>query len=210
MTPLRRRPGVTLVELLLFVGLMAVASGAILGFLFLTTDARERQRVRANVQQVAVQLQQALSYDIRTSERVLWPALQGSGTALALQTPASGASPAVVSVVSGSLVIVRGSTLAFLTPATVEVTSFWVENVSPRADRPSVVLHIALEERVPLPQEEVASAAFDLAVAPLPTDSPVGDACGCAPPSCGGGTLTWETCLGTSCETVDFLPIGCP
>lgn len=210
MTSHRTRPGVTLVELMLFITLMAVASGAVLGFLLLTADARVRQSSRADVQQVAVQLHQMLSYELRSAERVLFPPRAATGTTLALQVGVQDGSPLVLTTNSGVLLLVRGANGYLITPEDITVTAMRVTNLSSADGTPAVQLHLALQKRIPLAQQEYATATVDLGVAPLPTDDPLGDDCGCAAPSCADGQLTWQTCIAQSCGVVSDIPVSCP
>lgn len=210
MTTFRHRPGVTLVELMLFVSLMAVASGAILGFLFLTADARVRQSARADVQQVAVQLQQMLTHEFRAAEAVLLPARTATGTALALQVNAQDGSPLIFTVISGSLLAIRGSNTSVLTPSDITAANMLVTNLSATDDAPSLRFRLELQKRVPLLQVEYARETVELFVTPLPTHNPVGDDCGCTAPVCVSGNMQWETCLSGGCVAVENIPVSCP
>lgn len=210
MTSLRSRPGVTLVELMLFVALMAIASGAILGFLLLTADSRIRQSARADVQQVAVQLQQMLTHELRAAESVLLPARASTGTTLVWQAGTQDGSPVVLSVVSGALLMVRGQSSAVVSPPDITMTGMLVTNLSSQSGAPSAHIRLLLRKRVALPNEEFASATLDIAVSALPTDDPLGDVCSCAAPSCSGGQLQWETCVSGGCVAVEDISIACP
>lgn len=207
---LRQHPGVTLVELLLFLSLMAVASGAVFGFFILTADARVRQRARADAQQVAVQLQQSLTYEIRGAERILLPARGNTGTVLVLQSASAGTSPVVLSAISGSLLMVRGPNSFILSPSNITVDALAVENVSFSDDRPLVRLGIRLHRRLELPTAEEIVHVLDLTIASLPTDTPTGDACGCAAPSCSDAVLQWDACPSGTCTSMAAMAIPCP
>lgn len=210
MTRLSSRPGTTLVELMLFLALIAMASGAVIGFLFLTADARLRQQVSADLEQVSAQLQQQLLYEIRGDERVLLPARGQTGSVLALQAASPDGSPVILAVISGALVLVRGADSYPLTPAAVSVEHLSVTNVSASDALPGVDLSLTLKERVLLPDGGTATMPFSLSASLLPQDDPQGDTCGCTLPVCNGGTLQWATCLAGTCSPVGSFPISCP
>ncbi len=204
------RRGTTLVELLLFVALIALASGTVVGFLFMTADSRLRQQVHTDLQQVSVQLQQQLLYEIRGTERVLLPARGHTGSVLVLQGASADSSPVILAAVSGSLILVRGANTSPITPGAITAHGLTVTNVSPADARPGVDIFMELREKVPLPDVQTVTSSFVLGASLLPTDAPEGDACGCPAPTCVNGALQWYTCLAGTCDAVTTIPISCP
>lgn len=203
------RPGTTLVELMIFMSLIAIASGAMFSFFILTTDARVRQRAHANIEQVGVQLTQQLMYEVRTAERILLPQRGMTGSVLVLQTESQEGSPMIFAVESGTLLVVRGTNTHLLSSDGFTVDDFVVTNVSATDTSPSVAISFALQRSLPLPQPELLRVPLDFAVTLPPTDSPLGNACGCAAPVCTDGILSWGTCFGETCNLSDSTDIHC-
>lgn len=203
------RPGVTLVEVLLFMALMTIASGALLGFLMMTTDARVRGQASADTAELASQLTQMVMAEIRSSERVLLPVLGEEGSVLVLQGGSAAQSPVILAVESGTLLLVRGSESHALTPPGMTVAGWTVTNASTEEDVPAVAVSFTLEHGVPLPRPETVRLPVDLAASPLPDMLEGGNLCNCAAPACTDGHLTWESCTDAQCTQVVSPAITC-
>lgn len=209
MTLFRSRPGVTLVELMLFMTLIAIAAGAMFSFFILTTDARVRQRAHADIEQVGVQLTQQLIYEVRTAERVLLPAKGMTGSVLVLQTESSDGSPLIFAAESGVLLLVRGTNTHLLSSQGFLITDFEVANTSTNDASPSVAIALTIVRTLPLPQPELLRVPLELGITLSPVDIPLGNTCGCAAPVCTDGVLSWGACLGESCNLMESSEIHC-
>jgi len=192
--------GVTLVELLIFVCLIAMASVAVLGFFFLTADARVHSQGQNEVRQVAVQLTQMLTHELRNAERITYPARTATGTLVVLQMPVSSESPLALALQSGALVLVRGADTSAISPAGITVSQLKIQNLSPTDTHPSLKISFILTKKLALPVVQTITLPIELSVAPLPTDTTQGNSCGCAAPTCVGGILHWNTCASGSCQ----------
>lgn len=200
---LSARPGVTLVELLLYVGLLAFIGIAVIQLLFLGIDGQVRQQTVASLEQDRLQITQLLGYHIRHAERILSPERGTSGAVLIVQTASDDTSPLVIGMISGALLLTQKTNEMMLNNAHVVVSDLRVWNTSPSDDRPSLRLVMRLEETSPLPTLPSKAQTVDLAFTLLPDDEPQSDTCGgvaCASPRCDGrGRVAWDVCDGGVC-----------
>src|SRR5207248_1996679 len=97
----RLRSGTTLIELLIFIAILAIAGSAILPLLFASTEDRILQQTVSIVEQNGSQILQTIGYRIHHAERVLDPLLRGSGSVLALQTGSGSENPTIIGISSG-------------------------------------------------------------------------------------------------------------
>lgn len=214
MTSRRCRPGTTLVELLLFLAALAVASVGIMQLLWLATEQNVRQQTVTNVEQSITQLQQLLEYQVRHAERVLDPRPQGSGQVLALSGRDAATSPVIVGAVSGSLLLMEGATEYALHGDEIVIPDFRVWRVTATGSSPAVRMRFSVRQRRPIPGAPVYERTVDTSVALFPDDRPTTVTCGaavCGAPSCNiaSHTYRWEACVVNSCVQINsYLRCG--
>ena len=204
----RSRPGISLIELLLFVALMAFSGLVIVDLLLTTSDSQARQRTVSDVEQGGVQIAQLLEYEIHHAERILKPALQSSGSTLIMQMSDAEANPTLIGLATGSLVIIEKSTLYPVSDPQMTVSDFHVWNTSPSDSKPSARIMFTLTRRVPIPTLPFYRRTFDVAVTVFTDDVLQGVTCGtgavvCASPSCNTrhSHWDWSVCNGGACKT---------
>ncbi len=204
-----QHPGLTLVELLLFIGLLTLASGAVMGLLFLTSENRVRQSTTADVEQNGLQLIQFLENEARQAERILDPARGTSGSILTLQMSDEETNPVVIGALSGTVLLVRKDGEYGLTPAEVTVSDFRVWNTSPSNERPSLFVSFTMSGIAPLAQSGAYTRTFQTGMTLFPDARIVGDSCGCGPPSCVANTYRWFVCNTGTCSPLSGS-LKCP
>jgi type II secretory pathway pseudopilin PulG len=188
------RPGVTLIELLLFVGIIGIVGVTVLPIFFTATDSRLLQQTMSMVEQNGQGLLQILERRIRESERILDPPIGETGAVLALQTNSGSTSPIIFATRTGSLIIIRRATKQVLSSSQVAVTNFRVRNTSTDANHPSVTVSFTISRTVRLQLPKVYSRSFETAVTLFPDDVET-EECGCLVPACGPPkTYTWGIC----------------
>ncbi|MDD4319081.1 MAG: hypothetical protein PHW10_02025 [Candidatus Peribacteraceae bacterium] len=191
----RRRPGTTLVELLLFLAVLSVVLLTVLPLLFLATENRLFQQTASLVEQSGAELLQNISVRIRSAERVLDPPLGSTGSVLTLQTGSGTTNPTIIGVSNGSLVIIRHAQRQTVSSPQIAVDDFSVRNTSASAERPAVLVSFTLSRTVRLQAPHVYSRRFEMLVTLPPADRPTGDDCACAFPGCGtDGQYAWQVC----------------
>ncbi len=194
------RHGVTLIELLLFLGIFAVVSIAILPLLFLAIDSRIRQQTMAVVEQNGMQLMQNMSYVVHGSERILDPPLNATGSVLALQTGSGALTPTMIGVSSGAIILVRHTTREVITSSEMTVSNFVVRNTSTSADRQSVRVSFDVSSTMHLPQPRTYKQSFSTLITLFPDDKPAASPCDCAVPDCSApNTYAWQVCQSNQC-----------
>lgn len=206
-----RRPGVTLVELLLFLAFFAVVGGTVVSILFATSDQRSRQQTISSVERTGLQALQGLRWRIEHAERVLDPPRGYSGSVLALQMTSESDHPLIIALESGSLLMVLRETKTTLTPAGMTASHLVIHNPSPSDARPNVVLSFDLAARFIIPSSAAPEYRqhFEMAVSLLPEDMPAGNACGCAVPFCQDGAYQWQICTTDVCSPA-AITVPCP
>lgn len=196
----RLRPAFSLLELLLFLGMLGMSAGVVIALLLSTNENRIRQQSISTVEHTGVQLTQALTRSIRAAERVTFPAMGFTGSALALQMAVASEDPTIISLQSGAIVVARRDTLRTLSSTQVTILDLEVSNTSSAAEHPSVLLHFTVQHVVPVIAQGEYRRTFEVLVTPFPDDAPQGNSCGCPAPSCTDGFLTWSVCGEESCQ----------
>ena len=197
----RVRPGITLVELLMFTALMGMMGATIIPMLINSTESRQRQDAIALVEQNGAQVIQVLSQEIRSAERVLYPTPSGTGFVLVLQTGSGDTNPTLIALESGSLIMVKGRSRRILTSSLIGVTSFVVDNTSVSDELQSVTIGVRLRRVIRLHNPLSYEAYFDAVYNLYPDDVITGDDCNCPQPVCdsGSGTMLWYMCINNAC-----------
>lgn len=202
------REGSTLIEMVLFMALLAMSIGVVIALLISANDNRIRQQTLSGVEQTGVQVMQILSRRIRSAERVIDPPMGSSGRVLALQMAATYEDPTIISLWSGGIVVARHDSLQSLSATQVTILDLVVRNTSVSAARPSVLVSFTVQQQAPLPVPVTYTRPFEALITLFPDDEPEGNPCNCAPPVCTDGVYTWEICDEYFCFD-SGLRIGC-
>ncbi len=206
----RCRPGLTLIELLLFVAIFAVVAMSTIPLFFASTEDRLLQQTVSIVEQNGTQILQTIGASVRQSERVILPARQGTGTLLHLQTGSGTSNPTIIGVSSGALIMVQHTDRQVISSTQVAVSNFSVRNTSTSDSRPSIYVRFTLSRTIRLQAPRSYVKTFEGVFTLPPTDLPVGNACGCALPGCGDSqTYVWQVCEAGTCLTAS-TPLQCP
>jgi len=199
----RRHPGTTLIELLLFLGILSLVAGLTLPILFATTENKLLQQTISIVEQNGTQVIQNVTYAVRHAERIVFPPMGRKGSYLALQTGIDDGNPTIIGVNSGSILIIKRALQETLSTEQVGVTHFEVHNTSISASRPSVLVTFRMSRTIRLQQPHSYAQSFETLINLPPNDVPVGADCGCAAPTCpAADTLTWQVCEDSVCAEV--------
>lgn len=205
-----RRPGMTLIELLLFLGILSLVSALTIPILFSATENKLLQQTIAIVEQNGTQVVQNATYAVRHAERILSPLPGQTGSYLALQTGTYDSNPTIIGVNSGTVLIIKRSLQESVSTEQVGVTHFEVRNTSVSADKPSALLTFTVSRTIRLQQPHSYTQTFETLLSLSPNDAPVGAACGCDPPSCqSADVITWQVCGDPACAEVS-TDLECP
>gem|GEM_PF-463568 len=207
----RLRPGVTLVELLVFVAVFAIVAFTVLPLLFTATENRMNQQSMSLVEQNGAQVLQNIGYRLQYAERITDPPPQQEGSVLTLQTGCGATNPTIIGVQSGTMIIIRNRTKQEVTSSEVVVKDFRIQNTSASATQQSFRVSFRVERTIQFKDPRVYARTFEGLFTLSPSDRTAGSACGgvaCAAPACAGGSYTWEVCEGQACQEVS-LPMDC-
>lgn len=128
---MRRTDGYTLIELLLYVAIVAIVLSAVTALFGITSDARVKNQSMSEVNEQGVSAMEYISQTLRTATSVSSPAAAASASSLTLVVPTASLSPTIINVSSGALQVKEGAAAAVsLTDSKVQVTAFNVTNLT--------------------------------------------------------------------------------
>ncbi len=202
MKQLRTHAGLTLIELLIFLGLTSAVSVSVLFFMISAQEGNARAQALLELERSGAALLQSFTYHVRRSERILSPTLGGSGRVLALQTATAETDPTLIGQQgSGIVIIERDMAYDLIGGGDVTVVALVFSNTSPDALHPSAELSVTLARRPSTPTAETLVRTFIVSATAFPADIPQGNACGCNPPNCATpNSLQWQACLDGTCQ----------
>ena len=122
------RPGVSLVELLIFIAIISIVGAALVPLLFSSTESRMLQESMSLVEANGSQLMQVIGKSIRESDRIIDPPAGQTKKQLALQTSSGGLSPTVFGILSGALLRIQKTTSQQMSAQEVSVSNFNARN----------------------------------------------------------------------------------
>lgn len=202
----------TLIELLIFIGLLGMVAVFALPLFYSSTENRMLQQTISIVEQNGSQSMQILEHRIRHAERILSPAIGATSQVLTLQTGSGTTDPTIIGIVSGSLVIIQGTVKHTITSSQVAVEDFRVRNTSVSGSIPSVWMSYKISRIVRLQQPRIYDQIFQTVVSLLPDSAPRVASCGvCIDAYCDIDSMyTWEVCGSSGvCETA-VTRLDCP
>ncbi|HVW66507.1 MAG TPA: prepilin-type N-terminal cleavage/methylation domain-containing protein [Candidatus Peribacteraceae bacterium] len=195
-----RHSGMSLIELLIFIAILAIIVGSILPLLFSASEDRLLQQTISVVEQNGAQALNNSVLRIGNAERVISPLPGETGSVLVLQTASGSTNPTIIGFSSGSLVIIEGTTQQNVTSSQVALTDFVAKNTSTSTTHQSVHIGFTISRTTRLQQPHYYTQYFETTVQLLPADEPVGASCGCADPYCSPtDTYNWQVCQSGTC-----------
>lgn len=152
---LRQKPGFTLVELLLYIGVSGLILLAVASLALLIVETRKKNQTIAEVEQQGLQITSLLSQTVRNATGFITPTLGQSSTTLSVTTFDSNKNPTVFDLSSGTLRIKEGASSPInLTASFITATAFNVANVGRSATTGSVRISFVLSHINPGSQNE--------------------------------------------------------
>lgn len=194
------RSGTTLIELLLFLAIMAVVASLTLPMLFTAAENRMLQQTVSVVEQNGAQTVQNIGLKVRNAEKILYPTAGQAASYLVLQTGSGETNPTIIGVLSGAIVIIQHSIKETITTQQVGVNEFRVRNTSTSAASQSVAISFRVARTIRLQQPHSYAQRFETVIGLLDDDRTTG-ACNCPSASCINGTvIQWYVCDTGICE----------
>ncbi len=210
MTHFRLRRATTLIELLIYMGVLAAVGTAVFPLLFSSTEDRLLQQTIALVEQNGIQTLQSIGTRVAQAERILTPSLATTGSVLALQMGSGAVNPTILGYNSGTLILVERADRQELSSSQVALSNLIFRNTSTSATRQSIEVTFTLSRAIRLQAPRSYSQSFQAVFTLPPDDVPTLSGCSCALPGCGGGDVfVWEVCDVATCMEAD-TPMTCP
>lgn len=196
-TPTRSSGGSSLLELILFLGILAIMFTTVIAIFIATQETRARQQGIAEVEQRGSQLLATLTKSIRRAETVLAPATSQTGSILALQMALNAEHPTIFAETgSGNLLLVQKTSMFSLLNTKARVQNLRFRN----NDNTNVVLSFDLTTVLSLVQPTTYSRHFETTVTLFPDDqSEAGGCVTCPAPICIAHQYRWYHCLNDVC-----------
>lgn len=200
-------PGFSLLELLLFLGILGFISVVLITVFISTQDARIRQQGIAALEQRAGQLQQILTRRIRRAELIVSPAAAGTAGTLVLQMSQSEEHPTIFTQTGGNLYVIESKSISSILNDRLQLSSLSFKNVEDR----SVIVSFDLSITLQLPTPVSYTRHFESAVTLFQQDERFSGGCvnGCAAPSCSGGYYQWYFCNSGTCTLTGGTALKC-
>lgn len=151
----QQKPGFTLVELLLYIGVSGLILLAVASLALLIVETRKKNQTIAEVEQQGLQVASLLSQTVRNATGFNTPTLGQSSTTLSVTTASSNTNPTIFDLSAGALRIKEGASTAInLTASFITASAFNVANVSRSATTGSVRISFVLSHTNPGSQNE--------------------------------------------------------
>ncbi len=212
MIPLHRhrRPGTTLIELLIFMGVLAAIGTAVFPLLFSSTEDRLLQQTIALVEQNGIQTLQSIGTRITQAERIYTPSLATSGSVLALRMGSGTLNPTIIGLNSGTLILVEGIDRQELSSSQVAISNLVFRNTSVSSRRQSIEVTFTVSRAIRLQAPRSYRQSFQ-AVFTLPPDDVLQPSnCSCSLPGCAPNNIfVWEVCQASTCMEAETA-LTCP
>ncbi len=206
----RLRQGTTLVELLIYMAVLAVVSVAIFPLLFASTEDRLLQETVSLVEQNGIQILQGIGTRIAHAESILSPSAASSASVLALHSGSGAMTPIIIGLHDGVVQVVEKTDLQDMSSSQVAVSNLRFRNTSVSTNRQSIEVTFTVSRAIRLQAPHSYSQSFQGVFTLYPDDVREASSCSCAMPGCdGANTYIWQVCESGSCLESQ-TPMICP
>jgi Tfp pilus assembly protein PilW len=150
-----KQSGYTLIELLLYVGLIGILLSAITALFGVSVDARVKNQTISEVNEQGIYALDYMAQVIRNGTTVSSPVAGSTGSSLTVTVPTASISPTIFSVTSGVLQVKKGTATAVaLTNSKVKVDTFNVVNVTRSGTSSIIQISLTISRLNPLNKNE--------------------------------------------------------
>ncbi len=197
MKKFRRQSGFTLVEMILFIGIVGMMSGTLTSVYIATQDTRIQQQYMSEVDQRGALLLGTMTKYVRRAEKVLTPAAGASGSSIALQMAQNAEFPTIVLWTSTGRILLAQKTSVFeLLNTRATATGFVVTNYGGG----TVKISFDLQTTIPTMKKKIYAKHFETTITLFPDDKLEGGGCGTCPvPTCTNHRFEWYECQSDTC-----------
>lgn len=206
----KRRPGTTLIELLIYLAVLGMVIATALPLLFSATENRLLQQTISAVEQNGTQVIQNSGLYIRQAERIISPAMGQTGSVLVLQTASGATNPTILGYITGSVIVARGNVAELISSSQVAVQNFIVRNTSVSPTNQSVSITFRVSRTIRLQAPHSYAQTFEGTYHLFNDDIEEGNTCQCNAPSClANNVYQWQYCQVNNCLTAK-TQLKCP
>ncbi len=192
--------GFTMVETLLFLGILAIMSTMIIGVLLSSQDARVRQQGIASLEQRGTQVLDSLTRRIRRAEAILYPAVGSTGSLVTLQMAMNAEHPTIFTRSGTNLMMIEKTDKTFVFSGPIAVSNLVFRNVSGG----SVAVSFDLTATLQLPRPQYYRRHFEGNVTLFPDDQSESGGCSTCPAvTCQSHVYRWYYCTNDVCTQSD-------
>ncbi len=200
MMKLRLRTGTTLLEVMLFLGILGIMSSTIVGVLITTQQSRVRQSAVSSVDQAGAELLGAMTRTIRRAEKIISPASGATGSILTLQMALNAEYPTMLAKQGSGMTIVQKTGTSALLDSKVSVSDVSFRNVGGS----NVYFSFTISTIIRIIPPATYSRKFNGTVTLFPDDQSEAGGCGtCAAPTCTNHRYIWNHCENGTCSPSD-------
>ena len=194
------RSGVTLLETILFLGILSIIATTITAVFLSTQDARALQKAVAELEDSGTQLVSTMTKTTRRAESIIEPSSNLTGSILVLQMAENDEFPTIMVMAnSGMLLVQKSATSALLSP-NVEISNLVFRNIGGS----NVWYSFTLSTVVRTVQLRTYSRNFTGTATLFPDDQGDAGGCGsCPAPACISHAYTWYICQSDICTQSD-------
>ncbi|HRH93070.1 MAG TPA: type II secretion system protein [Candidatus Peribacteria bacterium] len=196
----RTRAGFTMIETLMFLGILAIMGTVIIGVMLATQDARVRQQGIASLEQRGTQVLESMTRRIRRAEAVLYPTTGNTGSMISLQMAMNAEHPTIFTSSGTNLMLIEKTDESLVFSGPVAVTNLLFRNVSGG----SVTVSFDLVATLQLPHPQLYRRHFEGNVTLFPDDQSESGGCGTCPVvTCKSHLYRWYYCANDVCTQSD-------
>jgi type II secretory pathway pseudopilin PulG len=194
------RTGTTLLEVMLFLGILSIIATTITAVFIATQDARVLQRSISSLEDAGTQLISTISKTTRRAEVVVSPSTSMTGSVLVLQMASNDEFPTMLARIGSGLVLVQKSETSALLSPNITISSVSFKNIAGG----NVWFTFKLSTIVRTVKTRVYSRTFYGTATLFPDDQSDAGGCGsCPAPSCISHAYTWYVCAADVCTQSD-------
>lgn len=205
MIQLSQRSGLTLVEIILFLAILSIMAGAIIGVLLDTQDARVRQHSVASLEQQGTHVLSTTTKMIRRAEKIISPPVGDTGSILVLQMAKNEEYPTIVMHSGSGIILVQKSTTSALLNSEMFLSDMSFRNVGGT----NIWMSFTLTTDIPTLAKQIFRRTFNGSATLFPDNNDDSGDCGtCPDPACVSGTYLWYVCESAVC-TLSPTSLSC-
>lgn len=205
----KKRPGITLVELLIFIAIIAVVGASLVPLLFSSAESRLLQESIAFVETNGSQVMQVIGKSVREADRILLPAKGGTGQVLMLQMSEAENSPVVFGTLTGAVMKFQHEDIQTISGSDVSIENFSVRNTG-NGTSTGVYISFVVSRTIRLRAPRTYRQTFQTFIGIYPKDITRDCVCECTTPVCSqnGTHFSWHM-FNPSCEAADPVQLSC-